>query len=124
MYGYDSAFIGGTLGLPSFQRAYGLAEATKGEKAALSSNIVSTFQAGAFFGAIIGFFTAERLGRKPVIMGSAVVFIVGVILQMIGEIGLLCMPTTLAPLCNLKIADASQMPAVASLASALVRPPL
>ncbi|KAH8894591.1 general substrate transporter [Thozetella sp. PMI_491] len=89
MYGYDSAFIGGTIGLPSFQRAYGLVGKSATETAALSSNIVSTFQAGAFFGCIIGFFSAERFGRKPVIMGSAVVFCIGVIMQMIGQIGLL-----------------------------------
>ncbi|KAK7432016.1 hypothetical protein QQZ08_001306 [Neonectria magnoliae] len=88
MYGYDSAFIGGTLGLPSFQRAFGLDNSSKDELAALSSNIVSTFQGGAFFGCMVGFASAERLGRKPVIMGSAVVFIAGVILQMIGSLGL------------------------------------
>lgn len=90
MYGYGSAFIGGTLGLPSFQRAFGLADSSKDELASLSSNIVSTFQAGAFFGCIVGFVSAERLGRKLVIMGAAVVFIVGVIIQLIGNIGLPC----------------------------------
>lgn len=90
MYGYDSAFIGGTLSLPSFRSAFGLTGKSAHELAALSSNIVSTFQAGAFFGCIVGFFSAERLGRKPVIMAAAIVFIVGVILQMIGILGLLC----------------------------------
>lgn len=90
MYGYDSAFIGGTINLPSFQRAFGLADSSPAELAGLSSNIVSTFQAGAFFGCIIGFFAAERWGRKLVILGSAVVFCIGVIIQMIGQIGLLC----------------------------------
>jgi MFS family permease len=93
MYGYDSAFIGGTINLPSFQRAFGLAESSADEVAALSSNIVSTFQAGAFFGCIVGFFSAERFGRKLVILGSAVVFCAGVILQMIGNLGLLCKST-------------------------------
>lgn len=92
MYGYDSAFIGGTISLPAFQTRFGLADRSTAEVTALTSNIVSTFQAGAFFGAILGFFSAERFGRKVVIMGSAVVFIIGVILQMIGQIGLLCMP--------------------------------
>lgn len=90
MYGYDSAFIGGTINLPSFQRAFGLAGSSPEQLASLSSNIVSTFQGGAFFGCIIGFFAAERFGRKLVIMGSAVVFCIGVILQMIGILGLLC----------------------------------
>ncbi|KAH8662141.1 general substrate transporter [Xylariales sp. PMI_506] len=89
MYGYDSAFIGGTLALTSFKHAFGLDKVSSAELTALSSNIVSTFQAGAFFGCIFGFFSAERFGRKPVIMASGVVFIVGVILQMIGIVGLL-----------------------------------
>ncbi|RAO73889.1 uncharacterized protein BHQ10_009901 [Talaromyces amestolkiae] len=86
MYGYDSAFIGGTLSLPSFQTSFGLTTATTTN---LSSNIVSTFQAGAFFGAILGFFLAERFGRKLVIILFGLVFIVGVILQLIGHLGLL-----------------------------------
>lgn len=90
MYGYDSAFIGGTLTLPSFERAFGLEDSSDAEIAALSSNIVSTFQAGAFCGCIPGYFLAEKFGRKPVIMGSAVVFIIGVVLQMVGKTGVLC----------------------------------
>ncbi|KAF2010036.1 general substrate transporter [Aaosphaeria arxii CBS 175.79] len=89
MYGYDSAFIGGTLNLPSFQRTFGLADASKRAKADLSSNIVSTFQGGAFFGCAAGFFMAERFGRKATIMASAVIFTVGAILQMIGRLDLL-----------------------------------
>lgn len=50
LYGYDSAFIGGTLSLPAFQSTFGLAKASASEKASLSSNIVSTYQAVAFFG--------------------------------------------------------------------------
>lgn len=86
MYGYDSAFIGGTLNLPSFQRTFGLADATKSAKANLSSNIVSTFQGGAFFGCAVGFFLAERYGRRPILMFSAVMFAIGSILQMLGRL--------------------------------------
>jgi sugar porter (SP) family MFS transporter len=86
MYGYDSAFIGGTLALPSFKTAFGLNAAGS---ASLSSNIVSTFQGGAFFGVIIGTFFSERFGRRWTIGGSGIVFMIGVILQMIGKIGLL-----------------------------------
>ena len=89
MYGYDSAFIGGTLGLPSFKRAFGLEDSSKEELANLSSHIVSTFQGGAFFGCISGFFLAEYFGRKPVLWTSGLVFNIGVILQLIGRIGLL-----------------------------------
>lgn len=87
MYGYDSAFIGGTLSLPAFQRTFGLDSASASERAALSSNIVSTFQAGAFFGSAFGFPIAERLGRKALLLVSAAVFIIGAGLQLIGSLG-------------------------------------
>ncbi|KAH8660054.1 general substrate transporter [Xylariales sp. PMI_506] len=89
MYGYDSAFIGGTLSLPSFQSTFGLASASATAKANLSSNIVSTFQAGAFFGCAFGFFLAEKFGRKKAILLSALIFIVGAIFQCIGRLDLL-----------------------------------
>lgn len=89
MYGYDSAFIGTTLALPSFMRAYGLDTADDGALANLSSNIVSTFQGGAFFGCLAAFFMAERFGRKSTLFSSGIIFIIGVILQLIGKIGLL-----------------------------------
>ncbi|KAH7031468.1 general substrate transporter [Microdochium trichocladiopsis] len=89
MYGYDSAFIGGTMSLPSFQAAYGLTNVSKQARAALSSNIVSTFQGGAFFGCAIGFFLAERWGRKISMLISAVVFMVGAGLQLAGNLGCL-----------------------------------
>lgn len=86
MYGYDSAFIGGTLNLPSFQRTFGLDQASDSATANLSSNIVSTFQGGAFFGSAMGFFFAERFGRKPMLILSAIVFCIGAILQMLGRL--------------------------------------
>ncbi|KAF3810942.1 putative quinate permease [Colletotrichum gloeosporioides] len=89
MYGYDSAFIGGTISLPPFQSAFGLGSSSADQIANLSSNIVSTFQAGAFFGCIAGFFSAEIFGRKPVILASALVFVIDIVLQLIERIGLL-----------------------------------
>ncbi|KAL7758503.1 hypothetical protein ACKLNR_010930 [Fusarium oxysporum f. sp. zingiberi] len=86
MYGYDSAFIGGTLSLPSFQRTYGLDTASDSVKANLSSNIVSTFQGGAFFGCASSFLVAERFGRRPTLILAAIIFSIGAALQMIGRL--------------------------------------
>ncbi|SCO91510.1 related to monosaccharide transporter [Fusarium oxysporum] len=86
MYGYDSAFIGGTLSLPSFQRTYGLDTASDSAKANLSSNIVSTFQGGAFFGCASSFLVAERFGRRPTLILAAFIFFIGAALQMIGRL--------------------------------------
>lgn len=46
MIGYDSAFIGGTIALPSFKNEFGLTTKTAAQYNLISANIVSTFQAG------------------------------------------------------------------------------
>lgn len=82
MFGYDSAFIGGAITLPSFETRYGLATASGDRLAALKSNIVSTFQAGCFFGAILCYPLSERLGRKIPLLVCGVLFNIGVIMQL------------------------------------------
>lgn len=86
MYGYCSAFIGGTITLPSFEAAFGLTSETVTD---LSANIVSIFQGGAFFGVILGTFFSERYGRKWTVVGSGIVFIVGVVLHFFPNINIL-----------------------------------
>ncbi|OAG00718.1 general substrate transporter [Paraphaeosphaeria sporulosa] len=85
---WDSAFIGTTLALPSFKHRFGLDTVSPKELTNLSSKIVSTFQAGAFFGAIFGFLFAERWGRKITIMGGGALFMVGAGLMLHGTLGL------------------------------------
>ncbi|KAI1338246.1 MFS quinate transporter QutD [Xylariaceae sp. FL0016] len=80
MFGYDSAFIGGTLSLPSFQTSFGLSDA---DSTLLTSNIVSTFQAGCFFGSLGGYPVAEKLGRRANLIASGVIFAVGAIVQIL-----------------------------------------
>ncbi|PBP15963.1 MFS quinate transporter QutD [Diplocarpon rosae] len=91
MFGYDSAFIGGALALPSFKARFGLATAAGSELSELKANIVSTFQAGCFFGAIACYYLSEKLGRRIPLMICGAVFNVGVIMQLAsdGEIGLI-----------------------------------
>ncbi|CDS00034.1 probable quinate permease [Sporisorium scitamineum] len=71
MIGYDSAFIGGTLALPSFTKSFGKLNANT------SGNLVSTYQAGAFFGAFLGHPLGHFLGRKKGLFITAVVFTIG-----------------------------------------------
>ncbi|KAI8715988.1 hypothetical protein NCS52_01108100 [Fusarium sp. LHS14.1] len=75
--GYDTAVIGGTMALESFIRDFGLDTAEKTERDTLQGNIVSTFQAGCFFGALLTFPIAEKYGRKKTIIGAALVFLLG-----------------------------------------------
>lgn len=60
---------------------YGLENLDKVAQANLSANIVSTLQAGCFFGALLASPAADRWGRRTALLGSAVVGILGVIMQ-------------------------------------------
>jgi MFS family permease len=91
MFGYDSAFIGGAITLPSFTASFGLGAATGTKLAALKANIASTFQAGSFFGAILCYPLTERLGRRISLVLCGLVFDIGALLQLVagGHIGVI-----------------------------------
>lgn len=75
--GYDSAFIGTTLALPSFVSEFGFADMSKDHLAFVKSNIVSVYQAGAFFGSFFAYASAYYLGRKKSLWVFITVFMVG-----------------------------------------------
>ncbi|KAK3724109.1 hypothetical protein LTR37_001231 [Vermiconidia calcicola] len=75
--GYDSAFIGTTLALPSFVEEFRLEEMTDSHLALTKANIVSVYQAGAFFGSLSAYVSAYFLGRKRSLWVYSVVFILG-----------------------------------------------
>lgn len=75
--GYDTSVIGGTMALDPFRRDFGLARASDLETDTLEGNIVSTFQAGCFFGSLLTFPLAEKFGRKMAIIIAISVFCVG-----------------------------------------------
>lgn len=75
--GYDSAFIGTTITLDSFQSELHLDELSDTEWATKSANIVSLYQAGAFFGALFAYAGGHFLGRRFGLIGFSVIFIVG-----------------------------------------------
>ncbi|KAH8835985.1 general substrate transporter [Flagelloscypha sp. PMI_526] len=81
LFGYDSAFIGTTISRKSFKDAFGLTAMSTSEANNVSSNITSTFQAGAFFGAIGCFFLTERVGRKWALQANVVLFLIGAIIM-------------------------------------------
>lgn len=75
--GYDSAFIGTTLALPSFTKEFAFAEMSTSHLALVKANIVSLYQAGAFFGALFAYASAYFLGRKRSLTVWAFVFVLG-----------------------------------------------
>ncbi|RDW76103.1 putative plastidic glucose transporter 4 [Coleophoma crateriformis] len=64
MIGYDSAFIGTTIALTSFKSEFGLDQLSTAKFAVISENIVSVYQAGAFFGALLAYIIGHFIGRK------------------------------------------------------------
>jgi len=77
MIGYDSAFIGTSIALASFKKEFGLDTLTSAQFATESANIVSTFQGGCFFGAILGYPMGVLLGRRTGLFISALLFVLG-----------------------------------------------
>lgn len=65
------------MALEPFRRDFGLARASELETDTLEGNIVSTFQAGCFFGSLLTFPLAEKFGRKMAIIMAISVFLVG-----------------------------------------------
>lgn len=63
--------------MDSFRRDFDLVKVTSKQRDTLQGNIVSTFQAGCFFGALLMFPLAERIGRKKAIMISSWIFLIG-----------------------------------------------
>lgn len=82
MIGYDSAFIGTTIALSSFSKEFKFAQMTTEHLALVKENIVSIYQAGAFFGSLFAYVSAYYLGRKKSLMLWSLVFIVGAALTL------------------------------------------
>ena len=62
-------------------RKFGLTHLGPVDSANLEANIVSTLQAGCFFGALAAYWFADKYGRRTALFGSAAVAIVGTIIQ-------------------------------------------
>lgn len=77
MIGYTTSFIGTTVALESFQEYYGLDKLSDSKASFISANIVSLFQAGAFFGSIFAYTTSYFLGRRASIWIFITTFLVG-----------------------------------------------
>ncbi|KAF1999580.1 quinate permease [Amniculicola lignicola CBS 123094] len=77
MIGYDSAFIGTTLALPSFVAEFKFAEMKAAELALTKANIVSVYQAGAFFGSFGAYVSSFYLGRRKSLILWVLVFMLG-----------------------------------------------
>ncbi|KAL5406365.1 hypothetical protein PMIN06_012849 [Paraphaeosphaeria minitans] len=77
MIGYTTSFIGTTVSLQSFKDEFGLSRMSASKASLIQANIVSLFQAGAFFGSIFAYSTAYYLGRRITLWTFVSLFIVG-----------------------------------------------
>ncbi|KAH7134085.1 general substrate transporter [Dactylonectria macrodidyma] len=75
--GYDSAFIGTTLALPSFVEEFSFATMDPDKLALTKQNIVSVYQAGAFFGSLGAYFSSYFLGRRKSLVLFSLIFMLG-----------------------------------------------
>ncbi|KAI5207147.1 quinate permease [Aureobasidium subglaciale] len=87
MIGYDSAFIGTTLALPSFVSEFGFKKMDPTHLALIKANIVSVYQAGAFFGSLAAYASAYFLGRKRSLWVFVTVFMVGAGIMLVAKDG-------------------------------------
>ncbi|KAF3025040.1 hypothetical protein E8E14_014367 [Neopestalotiopsis sp. 37M] len=81
LFGMDMGIIGGVLTMDTFKDQYGLSNQPASVTAQLSSNIVSVIQAGAFAGALLSTWLANRVGRRWSLIISSLLVFVGVALQ-------------------------------------------
>lgn len=82
LFGVETGIIGGVLEMDPFQEDYGLAtEEDEVELANLKANIVTVLQVGCFIGALGAGYVADKLGRKPALLISAVLAIIGTVMQ-------------------------------------------
>lgn len=75
--GYDSAFIGTTLSLPSFVDEFKFEDMSASHLALVKANIVSVYQAGAFFGSLFAYVSSFFFGRKISLQIFSLIFILG-----------------------------------------------
>jgi MFS family permease len=81
-FGYDSGYINGVNGSKLFiQQVEGVGATTL--TTPHTSLITSILSAGTFFGALIAGDVAERIGRKWTVIMGCVIYLVGVIVQMV-----------------------------------------
>lgn len=81
-FGYDSGYINGVLGSQIFKDAV---EYPGAEEVGYSNQslIVSILSLGTFLGAIVAGDVADRIGRKWTVILGTIIYMVGVVIQMI-----------------------------------------
>lgn len=83
--GYDSGFIGGTVSLESFREEFGFNQMSSSKQTDIASNVVSVFQAGAYFGCLFFYPVGELLGRRVGLFLSGFLLTFGAAISLISN---------------------------------------
>ncbi|GJE88573.1 sugar porter family MFS transporter [Phanerochaete sordida] len=86
-YGWDIGLIGGVLALPSFKAYFDINSMSKAAQADLSGNIVAVLQGGCFFGALFTGYLSNTFGRKPILIVSGLIYLIGSLIQALIGLG-------------------------------------
>lgn len=89
LFGYSVGFIGGILVLPSFLHDFGLDGLPTDSLASATSGTVSAWLVGALIGVPLGMPVCSRWGRRKCLTFSALLYVIGAVMQMSSKNGTL-----------------------------------
>ncbi|WVQ86255.1 hypothetical protein IAT38_008423 [Cryptococcus sp. DSM 104549] len=84
LFGYDQGLMSGIIGAKQFNTEF---PATKQKDkndvhgGTIQGTVTSCYEVGCFFGALFAFFAGDRLGRRRMMFGGAVVMIIGTVIS-------------------------------------------
>ncbi|KAL7275519.1 hypothetical protein RUND412_001544 [Rhizina undulata] len=81
MFGYNLGVIGGCITLPNFHQDFNLPPVGTEAYNFITANIISCFQGGTFFGALMAFPITERWGRIKGMGLAGLIFVAGAAMQ-------------------------------------------
>lgn len=77
LFGYDQGVMSGIITATEFDDVF---TAAKGDTT-MQALITAVYEAGCLFGAMFALFTADKLGRRYMVMAGATIMIIGVVIQ-------------------------------------------
>jgi len=84
LFGYDQGLMSGIIGSNQFNTEFPETRQTSNDdvyRATLQGTVVSVYEVGCFFGALLAFFIGEKMGRRRMMAVGGVIMIVGTVLS-------------------------------------------
>ncbi|KAJ5910602.1 Sugar transporter STL1 [Penicillium tannophilum] len=77
LFGYDQGVMSGIINATEFDDVFTAADGDS----VMQALITAVYEAGCLFGAMFALFTADKLGRRRMVMAGATIMIIGVVIQ-------------------------------------------